>query len=410
MLILWLLAVLFLSPGTLYHSQEEFPRLVMEAVDSLVEPGREWDWEAEQMAEDKVLENTGGVSAGIGAVMEEPSFGQAAEDEAAEASTASSRGDNVHGGTSSVQGGAEQGETGQKGTSPSKEENVGNGDFSTQAAEGNPDGAAEVRPVIGRVYSREELTDFGFLRDQFFIEDETVQASAEVLNGEELLSLDLTFEKKNEPQVLIYHTHSQEEYADSVPGDRSMTVQGLGDILADILEEKYGLEVLHNTEEFDMVEGELERSRAYSYAKESLTQILTEYPTIQVVIDLHRDAVPEELHLVTEVDGKPTAKLMFFNGMSENLDGPLESLPNPYREDNLAFSLQMLLKAEAYYPGLMRGIYLKCYRYNLHLRARSVLVEVGAQNNTYEEAVNAMEPLADILTQVVLSERNALTN
>ena len=93
MLILWLLAVLFLSPGTLYHSQEEFPRLVMEAVDSLVEPGREWDWEAEQMAEDKVLENTGGVSAGIGTVMEEPSFGQEAEDEAVVVPTASPRGD-----------------------------------------------------------------------------------------------------------------------------------------------------------------------------------------------------------------------------------------------------------------------------------------------------------------------------
>ena len=79
----------------------------------------------------------------------------------------------------------------------------------------------------------------------------------------------------------------------------------------------------------------------------------------------------------------------------------MEYLPNPYRDDNLAFSFQLQLKAAAWYPGYTRKIYLKGLRYNLHLRPRSVLVEVGAQTNTYEEALNAMEPLAEIVAMVL---------
>ena len=69
--------------------------------------------------------------------------------------------------------------------------------------------------------------------------------------------------------------------------------------------------------------------------------------------------------------------------------------------DNLAFSLQLQLKAKAYFPELVRHIYLRAYRYNLHFKPRSLLVEVGAQNNTVAEAKNAMEPLADILYAVL---------
>lgn len=105
--------------------------------------------------------------------------------------------------------------------------------------------------------------------------------------------------------------------------------------------------------------------------------------------------------MVSEVNGKPTAPIMFFNGTSQTPTGPIEYLQNPYREDNLAFSLQMQLDAAAYFPGLMRKIYLKGLRYNLHLRPRSALIEVGAQTNTYQEALNAMEPLAELLDMVL---------
>jgi len=105
--------------------------------------------------------------------------------------------------------------------------------------------------------------------------------------------------------------------------------------------------------------------------------------------------------MVNQVNGKPTAPIMFFNGVSQTPKGPIEYLPNPYRTQNLAFSLQMQLDAAAYFPNLTRKIYIKGLRYNQHLRARSALIEVGAQTNTYQEALNAMEPLSEILDMVL---------
>ena len=105
---------------------------------------------------------------------------------------------------------------------------------------------------------------------------------------------------------------------------------------------------------------------------------------------------------MTEINGKPTAQIMFFNGLSRTKEsGELTSLPNPYQVENLAFSFQMEYEAKQYYPGFSRCIYLKGYRYNLHLRPRSVLLEVGAQTNTVEEVKNAMGPFADILHKVL---------
>ena len=224
------------------------------------------------------------------------------------------------------------------------------------------------------------------------------------MNAETFLSMDLTIRKDEAdgPQILIYHTHSQETFADSRPGERADTVIGLGDDLQELLEKQYGYEVLHITEAFDMKEGCLERSRAYNYAEPVIAAALEEHPSIQVVIDLHRDGVNGSKRLVTEINGKPTAQIMFFNGLSRTKEsGELTSLPNPYQAENLAFSFQMEYEAEQYYPGFSRCIYLKGYRYNLHLRPRSVLLEVGAQTNTVEEVKNAMGPFSDILHKVL---------
>lgn len=159
--------------------------------------------------------------------------------------------------------------------------------------------------------------------------------------------------------------------------------------------------MIHDTSVYDLKNGTLDRSKAYNYALEGVTGILQKYPSIQVVLDVHRDGVAETTHLVSEVNGKQTASIMFFNGTSETPDGPIEYLPNPYRSENLAFSFQMKLCAEALYPGFTRNIYLKGLRYNQHLRPRSALIEVGAQTNTCEEALNAMEPLSELLDLVL---------
>ena len=93
---------------------------------------------------------------------------------------------------------------------------------------------------------------------------------------------------------------------------------------------------------------------------------------------------------------------MLFNGMSRlKSEGELDGIYNPYLTDNLALSLQIKLAAMKYYPDFCRANYINAYKYNLDLRPRSLLIEAGAQTNTYEEEANAMEPLAELL-QVVL--------
>ena len=263
-----------------------------------------------------------------------------------------------------------------------------------------PEGTATQKQVE---IPREQLTDFNYLLNNFFVVDPTTTALESQINVDTLLGKDMKLEKNPEqPQILIYHTHSQEGFADSVEGDTSTTVIGVGDYLAQLLQERYGYQVLHITDTFDIVDGQLDRSAAYNYAEPVISQALQEHPTIEVVIDLHRDGVDESKHLVTEVNGKPTAQVMFFNGLSRtNQNGEISYLPNPYIEDNLAFSFQLEYLAKQYYPEYTRCIYLKGYRYNLHLKPRSLLLEVGAQTNTVEEAKNAMEPFADLLYKVL---------
>ena len=91
-----------------------------------------------------------------------------------------------------------------------------------------------------------------------------------------------------------------------------------------------------------------------------------------------------------------------FNGLSYiRKKGEISYLENEYIQDNLAFSFQAQVAANEYYPGIARKIYLKAYRYNLHLRPRSMLIELGAQTNTVEEIMNACEPLAHIISIVL---------
>ena len=249
----------------------------------------------------------------------------------------------------------------------------------------------------------EKFQDFDFVMRSFYTVDKTTSITSEQLNAPELVQMDLRMQTgKEQPQILIYHSHSQEEFIDSVPGDPSTTIVGVGEYLTTLLRDTYGYNVIHVTDTFDIVDGKLDRNQAYTFAQERISQILEENPSVEVVIDLHRDGVPEGKRLVTNVNGKETAKIMFFNGLSRtNKNGEISYLPNPYIKENLAFSLQMMLESKKYYPDLARTIYLRGYRYNLHLRPKTLLVECGAQTNTVQEEMNAMEPLADILNKVL---------
>ena len=253
--------------------------------------------------------------------------------------------------------------------------------------------------TIQETISPDLLADPQALLNRFFVVDPNTSVLPGEIDGSTLLGKDLTLPENAEgPQILIYHTHSQEAFADSIPGNAQTGIMGVGEVLAEILRKQYGYNVMHHMGQYDVEK----RDYAYSNSLPALEAILKENPSIEVVIDLHRDGVNGSKRLVTEINGKPTAQIMFFNGLSRTKEsGELTSLPNPYQAENLAFSFQMEYEAEQYYPGFSRCIYLKGYRYNLHLRPRSVLLEVGAQTNTVEEVKNAMGPFSDILHKVL---------
>ncbi len=276
----------------------------------------------------------------------------------------------------------------------------GNGPGSISTGSDGPEtaqaGAGSLLPASGLA----RLQDYDYLMKQYFSVHASTTADRSLMKAENLLGTDVRLTKNPDvPQILIYHTHASETYADYGPVNPDASVVGAGAYLAELLKQR-GWNVIHDTTVYDRKEGKLERSRAYTYALEGVQGILQEHPTIEVVLDLHRDGVSDSLRLVQEVGGKPTARIMFFQGMSRTPEGEIAYLPNPYLQENLAFCFQMQLYCSRY-PGFTRKIYLKGLRYNLHLRRRSSLIEAGAQTNTKEEAWNAMELLAEAVDAVL---------
>ncbi len=247
-------------------------------------------------------------------------------------------------------------------------------------------------------YNFAQYSDMTQLIKDFYVIDASTSPDADLLDVDALNGYDCTIDKEAAgPQILIYHSHSQEGFADSIPGDVSTTIVGAGEKLTRLLEEEYGFDVLHHTGVYDYPS----RDEAYSNALPAIEQVLEENPTIQVVIDLHRDAVAEGTKLVTTIDGKDYARFMFFNGICRSTKGPITYLNNPYLKENLAFSFQSQVIAESYFPGITRKIYLKAWRYNMHFKPRNMLIELGAQTNTVEEIMNTTEILAFVIDEVL---------
>lgn len=240
-----------------------------------------------------------------------------------------------------------------------------------------------------------------YLRKYIYQIDSTTTATDGELNGRVLMNMDLRLKKSDQPQILIYHTHGSETYRGSRKGRKSDTVIGVGDVLVKNLRQRK-IKAIHDRNIYDVKNGKEERSKAYNYAANAIEENLRKYPSIRVVIDLHRDGVNEKTKLVTMQKGRQMAQIMFFNGMSRTAaNGDIKYLKNPNKQMNLAFSLQLQAQAMKKYPGFTRKIYMKGYRYNLHYRGRSLLVEVGAQNNTLSQAKASMSLLAELLNDVL---------
>lgn len=263
--------------------------------------------------------------------------------------------------------------------------------------EQNGDGMDKVLEAAAGIIPKEKLMDYNYVLNNFYVVPSVTSLRPQVLDLDKISQVDLRIEKNSTvPQILVFHTHSQEKFADS--DKNGMSIVNVGDRLVSLLQEQYGYNVIHLTDEFDMAGGVLDRSEAYTYANTKLDEVLAQNPSIQVVIDLHRDGVDASKHLVTEIDGKQTARIMLFNGISYTKEqGEIDYLPNPYITENLAMTYKMYLLGKINYPDLFRCIYISGYRYCLHHVPRSMLIEAGAQTNTYEEVYNAMEPLARLI-------------
>ena len=245
------------------------------------------------------------------------------------------------------------------------------------------------------------------LESGFYSVDKKTNMTSADFKLEEFMGADLKIDRDSPgPKVLVFHTHSQEMYSDSK--DETEGVLGVGRDLCRVLAEKYGISVVHDTNRYGMVDGVSQIWGAYERMEPSVSKILKENPSVELAIDIHRDGVLGDKRFVTNINGKPTAQLMFVNGLSKIYrDGTLmaiDSLPNPNRKTNLALSFRAQLEGNKLYPGLMRKIYLNAYRYSLHMLPKSMLIEVGAQTNTKEEAWNAIEPLADIIAATILED------
>ena len=204
--------------------------------------------------------------------------------------------------------------------------------------------------------------------------------------------LPLTVTPSDAPQVLIVHTHTTECYmsyyagyynADDVTRTTDMTqsVAAVGKALAEELH-KAGIGVLHDTTLHDSPQ----YSGAYSRSEDTIKAYLAQYPSIRVVIDLHRDAMMyDDLTKVkptATVDGQKAAQVMLVVGGTDTAD-----LPNAHCEDNLRLGLQLQHTLETAYPTLTRPLYVVDARYNQGLLAGSLLIEVGTDANTLSEAL-----------------------
>jgi stage II sporulation protein P len=192
------------------------------------------------------------------------------------------------------------------------------------------------------------------------------------------------------PRVLIYHTHTSESYV-PVSGHTHLH-NGRGDIvkagegLAALLNQKYGIKTLH----CDVIHDHYPFRDAYKRSEETVKTLLAEHPGIEVVLDLHRDATPGLNHKVP-IKGKTAAKIILVVG-SDRL-----GLDHPQWEKNYHFANALLEVLDHRFPNLAHGVILAEARYNQHLHSRSVIVEFGDDNSTWEEVQYSLELFAEAL-------------
>ena len=223
----------------------------------------------------------------------------------------------------------------------------------------------------------------------------------------ELLTLPkLKIATTNKPQVLILHTHTTECYMSEERNyytdtdqtrttDQSKNIVSVGKALKEGLEKK-GIMAIHATEKHDYPE----YTGSYSRAEETIKKYLKKYPTIKVVVDLHRDSVTDEKGvksaLVADINGEKAAQLMIVSGCQS---GSVTGFENWKENFRLALRLQQTM--EVMYPSLARPILFTARKYNQHLTTGSLLIECGTEANTLKQATYSAELLANCLASTL---------
>lgn len=214
-----------------------------------------------------------------------------------------------------------------------------------------------------------------------------------------------------EPLVLILHTHGTEayspdgaiSYADdgdyARSSDPSENVVAVGERMTEVLCEA-GVPTLHCV----ILHDKSSYRDSYVRAAETINAYLAEYPSIQYVFDVHRDALVrgegELVRPVVEVDGEAVAQVMILAGSD------YKGANFPDWEDNLAFALQLREALNTDYPHLARPVYLRGAAFNEHLSTRSLLIEIGSSGNSVEEALRAGELVAQTLADMIKGSGN----
>ena len=198
---------------------------------------------------------------------------------------------------------------------------------------------------------------------------------------------------QGKPQILIIHTHSSEAYTQAgldryEPSDTNRTentefnIVRIGDELTEIFQQA-GLNVIHDRGIYDYPS----YTGSYTRSGQAIEQYLRDYPSIQMVIDIHRDALGTDdvvYKTMAEEDGVCASQVMLLIGTDES------GLEHPNWRQNLAVALYMQNAVNARHPTLMRPIALVQQRYNQHLSPGSMILEVGSNGNTLQEALAAI--------------------
>lgn len=205
-----------------------------------------------------------------------------------------------------------------------------------------------------------------------------------------------------EPKVLILHTHTTESYTQTNERyeetspyrtlDPGHNMLALGKIVAEQLESS-GIGVIHDTDFHDYPS----YNGSYTHAASSTKAYLAQYPTIELVLDLHRDAADTpsgQMATRCSLDGQSAAQLMFVVGTDTRLD-------HPDWERNLSAALKLQVLLEKENPGICRDLNLTKNRYNQHLGTVALLVEIGAAGNTLDQARLAARELAEAVRQLI---------